>query len=286
MKGRSQKRIVSKIISRTITIVMCLIITFSMGNITSSARNLVIDIRINNQRLLVDSDPYIENGHVMVPLRAVAEALGVTDVLWMGDRFVALIFEEKVIMMVLDSCDYWVDGEIKEFEVAPTISNGRTMISVRALAEEISCDVTWNNDYSTVEIIKPDITVDPSYLSPIQYTYEDLLWLARITHVEGLNIGYDAKLAIANVVLNRVKSPIFPNTVADVIFETAYAVQFPPAHKDGFDTLEPSPESWRAAQDALKGANNISTCLYFNNSPFRSKSDDLYLIIEGEYFYY
>ena len=39
-------------------------------------------------------------------------------------------------------------------------------------------------------------------------------------------------------------------------------------------------------QKALEGVNNIGYSLYFNNSPFRSKPNDLIKIIDGEYFYY
>jgi spore germination cell wall hydrolase CwlJ-like protein len=116
--------------------------------------------------------------------------------------------------------------------------------------------------------------------------YSDIVWLARICYVEGLDIGYGAKLAISNVVLNRVKDPRFPNTVYGVIFDDDYAIQFPPAHRSSFPTIEPSFESYIAAKNAFDGVNNISDCLYFNNSPFVSRANDLYIIIEGEYFYH
>jgi len=49
-------------------------------------------------------------------------------------------------------------------------------------------------------------------------------------------MSLEGKLAVANVVLNRVKSPSFPNTVYDVIFQKG---QFPPAYKSGFKELVP-----------------------------------------------
>ncbi len=280
--GKNRDR---KVVNALIGLVMCVILMVGMGS-TSLARNLSIDIRINNQRLSINSEPYINSGRVMVPIRVVAEALGATEVIWIQQGYVVARFPDKEIIFMIDSYDYWVNGELKVSDVAPTISNGSSMVSVRLLAEELACDVGWNNDFSTVEIIKPEVAIDPVHLATEQYSYDDILWLARITHVEGLNISYDAKLAIANVVLNRVESPSFPGTVYDVIFETEYATQFPPAHRDSFQSLEPSAESWRAAEDALDGNNNVSSCLYFNNSPFKSKSSDLYIIIEGEYFYY
>lgn len=115
------------------------------------------------------------------------------------------------------------------------------------------------------------------------YTEEDLLWLARIIDVETGSGSLDKRIAVANVVLNRVKSPLFPNTVEEVIFQSG---QFPPAHKDGFTTLTPKLSSLIAAKRALNGENNVETCLYFNLVPFKGKSDDFYQLIEGDYFYY
>ncbi len=147
-------------------------------------------------------------------------------------------------------------------------------------------EVQWNDDYSTVEIDKEGLTVPAEMTPSFAYTYDDIYLLAKIVRIEGYDLGYNARLAIANVVLNRAKGNEYPDTIAGVIYDTAYAVQFPPAHRDSFSALEPDELSITAAKNALMGENNVGSCLYFNNSPFRSKADDLHTVIEGEYFYF
>jgi len=69
-------------------------------------------------------------------------------------------------------------------------------------------------------------------------------------------MSLEGKLAVANVVLNRVKSPSFPNTVYDVIFQKG---QFPPAYKSGFKELVPPDECIIAAKMALEGVTTLGT---------------------------
>ena len=145
-------------------------------------------------------------------------------------------------------------------------------------------EFVWNDSNLTLSVQSDQFKLDEEDKVVVNYTDEDLLWLARIVNVEG-DDSSAMKLAIANVVLNRVKSADFPSTVYDVIFQVGRYQQFPPAHKSSFSTLEPSKSSIIAAKKALTGENNVGDCLYFNNRPFSSKADDLYIIIDGEYFY-
>lgn len=254
---------------------------------TTVYANQAITIRLNDVIMGFDTDPYIKEGRSMLPVRTFAEALGATEVIWNGDvQKVAILYEELVIIFQIGSVEYTINEVAYEMDVAPIIIDGRTMVPVRVLAEILGCTINWNSNYWTVEITKENYVMADDYVADFQYTYEDVTWLARIVTVEALNIGYEAKLAVANVVLNRVKNGQFPNSIQDVIFDRNYAVQFPPAHRDSFQTLEPFDDSLKAAVAALSGVNNISECLYFNNKPFKGKSSDLYKIIEGEYFYY
>lgn len=94
------------------------------------------------------------------------------------------------------------------------------------------------------------------------------LWLiAQLIHAEAANEPYAGKVAVGAVVLNRVASPNFPNTVPGVIYEP-YA--FTPVY-DGRINLPPDSESLRAAQDALRGWDPSYGALYFYN-PAKSTS--------------
>lgn len=70
------------------------------------------------------------------------------------------------------------------------------------------------------------------------------------------------QIAVGNVILNRVASPQFPDTVQAVIFDRKDAVQFEPVG-NGRIYQSPSETSVEAARQALAGENVIGDALYF-----------------------
>ncbi|MCT4564920.1 MAG: cell wall hydrolase [Maledivibacter sp.] len=93
----------------------------------------------------------------------------------------------------------------------------------------------------------------------------DLYWLSRIIHAESGAESYEGKMAVGNVVLNRVYSREFPNTVKSVIFEYFRGIpQFSPV-AEGTIYNTPSQESIEAAKHALNGAKPVGSCTYFFN---------------------
>lgn len=94
---------------------------------------------------------------------------------------------------------------------------------------------------------------------------DELFWLARIVQAEAEGESYIGKVAIANVILNRVNSANFPNSIYGVIFDTQYGyTQFSPV-LDGRIYNNPSAESYQAAQAALNGQRPVGSALYFLN---------------------
>ena len=94
---------------------------------------------------------------------------------------------------------------------------------------------------------------------------DDAYLLACLVYCEAGNQSYEGQLAVANVVLNRVKSPLFPNTISEVIYQSG---QFSPASSGSLArTLAngPTDSCVQAANDALAGNNNVGNYLFFNN---------------------
>lgn len=269
---------------RILTIILTLMLLTSLTPIAAAT---TIDIKINDQYIASDVSPFVYEGRTMVPLRAITEALGATSVLWdEGQRWAVILYENKQYIFKIDSLRYWINGVPSQTDVGPMMVENRVMVPLRAVAEAMGFEVAWDQRLKIVTITKEEHVVPDRYITQKTYDEESLLWLARIVTLEGRGISYEAKLAIANVVLNRVASSEYPNTVYDVIKDTGYTVQFPPAHRDDFDSLEPTDEAVAAAKAALSGDNNIEGCLYFNNTPFKWKAEDLCRVIDGEYFYY
>ncbi|EKP94400.1 cell wall hydrolase [Thermaerobacter subterraneus] len=95
----------------------------------------------------------------------------------------------------------------------------------------------------------------------VRATDYELRLLAQMVEAEAAGEPYVGKVAVAAVILNRVKSPLFPDTVAGVLFEP---YQFEPVLNGTF-WQEPSAESWQAAIDAVNGWDPTGGALYFWN---------------------
>jgi N-acetylmuramoyl-L-alanine amidase len=89
----------------------------------------------------------------------------------------------------------------------------------------------------------------------------DLELLARCVYGEARGEPYIGKVAVAAVVLNRVESSSFPNTIAGVIYQKdAFTCV-----SDGQFYLTPDADAYRAARDALNGWDPSYGCIYYYN---------------------
>lgn len=92
-------------------------------------------------------------------------------------------------------------------------------------------------------------------------TSSDLYLLAKCVHAEARGEPYVGQVAVAAVILNRVKDAAFPNTISGVIYQPwAFT-----AVNDGQINLEPNSTAYQAAQDALNGWDPTYGCLYYYN---------------------
>src|SRR5690554_7721014 len=92
------------------------------------------------------------------------------------------------------------------------------------------------------------VVIEPDYVH-FDYNSEDLELLARLIHGEARGEPYEGQVAVGAVVLNRVKSPGFPNTISGVIYQPGAFT----AVADGQINVPIDPKSSvvKAAQDAL-----------------------------------
>ena len=88
--------------------------------------------------------------------------------------------------------------------------------------------------------------------------------LANIIYCEAGSEPYEGKLAVGAVVINRVLSSKFPDTVVGVVYQRN---QFSPASSGRLDLSLAADKAtsacYQAADEAMSGVNNIGTCVYF-----------------------
>ncbi|ANE48971.1 hypothetical protein SY83_16350 [Paenibacillus swuensis] len=89
----------------------------------------------------------------------------------------------------------------------------------------------------------------------------DIRIMANAVYGEARGEPYEGQVAVAAVILNRVKSPAFPNTAAAVIYQPGAFT----AVADGQINLEPNKRAKQAVQDAMNGWDPTGGCLYYFN---------------------
>lgn len=94
---------------------------------------------------------------------------------------------------------------------------------------------------------------------------DDLYLLAKLIRAEAEGEPYEGQVAVGAVVINRVKSRQFPNTIREVIYQEN---QFSCVPK--LATIEPLEQSLQAARDALKGKDPSRGALYYYNPKLAS----------------
>ena len=93
------------------------------------------------------------------------------------------------------------------------------------------------------------------------YNESEISILARLVNGEARGEPYVGKVAVAAVVLNRVKSAAFPNTISGVIYQAGAF----DCVADGQINLAPDSDSLRAARDAMNGWDPTGGCVYYYN---------------------
>lgn len=122
------------------------------------------------------------------------------------------------------------------------------------------------------------------YTEAVQYAQSDLTLLAGLIQAEAGNQPYEGKLAVGSVVMNRVASNRFPNTIAGVIYSPK---QFTPAESGRLALIlaqGPNSECIQAAQEVLNGRRNV-TNLYFKSLAYAQAHGITGIQIAGQVFH-
>lgn len=127
---------------------------FEAMNVTIGEPNLLLD----GEEIPIDDSgtvAYVENGRTMMPVRAIAEAIGADVSYEDNTQTVTVESDEKIILMSIDESEMSVNGEKVELLNAPKIVNDRTMLPVRDVAEALDCEVSWNQETETATFTRP-----------------------------------------------------------------------------------------------------------------------------------
>lgn len=103
-----------------------------------------VRVLVDEQFLLLDSKPVIDEGSTLVPLRGIFEKLGATVTWDANSQSVTATRDGRTIRLQISSKEAAIDGTGWSLEVAPRLIDGSTMIPVRFVAEALGSEVHWD----------------------------------------------------------------------------------------------------------------------------------------------
>ncbi|MDR0862744.1 MAG: cell wall hydrolase [Oscillospiraceae bacterium] len=133
---------------------------------------------------------------------------------------------------------------------------------IRALATAFDAATYWSGATRTVFIVTGSgaITSGDKF-----YSKDDVYWMSRIIYAEARGEPFLGKVAVGNVVMNRIECDEFPKTVKSVIFDKKNGVQFTPVSNGSINNT-PNEECIIAAKLALEGSEVVGDSLYFSST--------------------
>lgn len=170
---------------------------------------------------------------------------------------------------------------------AGVFSDGETVyVPLRVAAKALGAEVSWNAETFSAHVTTGDAPIIPASSF---YVEDEVYWLSRIIYAEAGAEPFEGQIAVGNVVLNRTRAEIFPDTVYDVIFDREYGVQFTPT-ANGMIYRTPDEESVIAAKICLEGYSLSYEILYFINAALASnfwvpQNCDYVMTIQNHDFY-
>ena len=220
-----------------------------------------VNVTLDGKRIL-EGETAIMNSTTYVPLRSFCDIFGVDSIRWNAATNVATVQYGSTTVQVPNHGSYiTANGRISYTKEPIRNINDRLFVPIRPLAEAFCLSVNWNSYTRTAELKR---TGNVLISSSVYYDKDECFWLARIIHAEAQGESLEGKIAVGNVVLNRVRHKSYPNTIYGVIFDRKNGTQFSPV---AFGTIynTPNAESVIAAKICLEGYSIDENILFFMN---------------------
>lgn len=216
-----------------------------------------VDVEHNGKNL--GSIARVINGEVYIPIRQYVESTTSLKVTYYSSTGTVTVTGGGHDISVSHGAYVMYAGGRAIFRTTPSVmmNNGRMYVPLASLARALS--LSYSFDSSTAKT--------SGYASPVipadRYYPEDAVyWLSRIISAESRGEPLLGQIAVGSVIMNRVKSQSFPNTIWGVIFDRQYGVQFSPV-ANGTIYNTPPYNSVLAAKICLEGFRVSDEVLYF-----------------------
>ena len=188
------------------------------------------------------------------------------DLLGCGEKADVISQEDGWLKIKYDDGEAYIKAEYTSIEFE--VGEAQTMEQIReaeAAAEAARKKAALKKQYEAVRASGNEVQV-----------------LGALIQIEAGNQPYEGQLAVGAVVMNRVRSSRYPNTIADVVYAPG---QFPYASERVHEVMARGVKAscLQAAQDAINGASNVGSFTHFKSA--RSAVGGASIIIGNHVFY-
>ena len=165
---------------------------------------------VESERQLIGSMTYV----VMAP---VVQAIDPTaQITWDGATGTATVVTEKLTLTAKVGQNYVVaNGRYLYVEDAvQRNADGRVILPLKVLTRAFDAELSWDGATDTIYVVRGSGAI---LSGDMFYNQDDLFWLSRVIFAEAGNQTLKGQMAVGNVVLNRVESDLFPDTIVAVL---------------------------------------------------------------------
>ena len=230
---------------------------------------MAVSLYLDGRRVLAGQVADI-GGVTYVPVQRFAELFGSFKVTYEQKTERVTISGKNLFVEVMVGDRYITVNERIFYTGDKVISlGGWIFVPLRSMAKAMNATLTEKKGYYEAHLTSGDTTSIP--WADDYYNATDLYWLSRIISAEARGEVFAGQIAVGNVVLNRVRSSSFPNTVKGVIFDTKYGTQFSPV-ASGTIYNTPTASAVRAAKICLEGYTLSTRMIYFYNPSIATSS--------------
>jgi len=223
-----------------------------------------ISIAIDDLHVMMSSPVTLINATAYVPIYDFSIAMGAESIYNRG--YYAVVTAPGLRVYATAGNPYIVaNGRYLHVPHLNREIDGMLHVPIRPLAKAFGASVRWLYDIRGVTVTNTGVPIESGSSF---YDETDLFWMSRIISAEARGESLKGQIAVGNVVMNRTRSPMYPDTVRGVIFDRRHGIQFTPAHSGAINRA-PTQSSVIAAKLALDGADVIGDSLFFSSTSIR-----------------
>ena len=243
------------------TVQSALAAPYRLGSVPTRDRSSYSTVPIKDEGTYLPIEARLIDGTTYVPLRAFCEAMGWADVSFRASDKTATVRANGLTLEISDGSHCMVANGRYIYHTHPAaiLDDDRLYVPVRMLEKAYGVTVLWDDQTRSVTVVGE---ANPLLHGDLFYNADDVYWLSKIISAEARGESLLGQIAVGNVVLNRVRSGQYPNSIYGVIFDRKYGVQFSPV-SNGSIYLPAAESSVIAAKICLDGFTVSSRALFF-----------------------